>query len=106
MSTAGCVRNGSAPNRAFCHMDHVDETVRYLVSLAGSSRPGLIFEAEQVVDTYLTAFEDYRARKTAMDALLYQLASPVHRACNRGGLFEQVELHLQRRYREMARIFQ
>lgn len=87
-------------------MDHVRETVRSLVSLAGSYRPGTIIEAEQVVDTYLAAFRGYRARRAAMDALLHELASAAHRARNRGGLFEQVELHLQRRHREMARLFQ
>lgn len=87
-------------------MDHVDETVRSLVTLADSYCPGTIIEAEQVVDTYLAAFEGYRARRTAMDALLHALAFPVHRARNRGGLFELVELHLQRRHREMARQFQ
>ncbi|WP_456160402.1 hypothetical protein [Methylobacterium fujisawaense] len=84
----------------------MDETVRLLVNLACSYRPGTIIAAEQAVDTYLAAFEGYRARKAAIDALYHELASPIHRARNRGGLFEQVELHLQRRHREMARLFQ
>ena len=87
-------------------MDHLHETVCRLVSLAGSYQPGIINEAEQVVDTYLAAFHGYPTRRAAMDALLDELASPVNRAFNRGGLFEQVELHLQRRHREMARLFQ
>ena len=41
-----------------------------------------------------------------MDALLKELALPAHRARNRGGLFELIELHLKRRHREMARQFQ
>ena len=87
-------------------MDHLHETVCHLVSLAGSYHPGTIVEAEQVVDLYLAASPGYRARRAAMDALLDELASPVNRVFNRGGLFEQVELHLQRRQREMARLFQ
>jgi len=87
-------------------MDPLRETVCHLVSLAGSYRPGIISEAEQVVDTYLAAFPGYRARRAAMDSLLDELAAPVNRAFNRGSLFEQVELHLQRRHREMARLFQ
>jgi hypothetical protein len=87
-------------------MDNLSETIRDLVSLAGSYRPGVILEAEQVVDTYLAAFRGYRARRAAIDALLAKLACPTLRASNRGGLFEQVEIHLQRRYREMARFFQ
>lgn len=87
-------------------MKHIRETVDSLVSLAGCYRPGTITAAELVVDAYLAVFPGYCARKTAMDALLEELTSPVHRALNRGGLFEQVELHLQRRHREMARLFQ
>jgi len=87
-------------------MAHLHETVCHLVSLAGSYRPGMILKAEKAVDTYLAAFPGYRARRAAMDALLEELASPVNRAFNRGGLFEQVELHLHRRHREMARLFQ
>lgn len=87
-------------------MDRLHETVCHLVSLAGSYSPGIILEAEQVVDIYLTAFSGYPARRAALDALLDELASPVNRAFNRGGLFEQIELHLQRRHREIARLFQ
>jgi hypothetical protein len=87
-------------------MNYLDETVSDLLSLADSYRPGIILEAEQVVDTYLAAFHGYRARRAAMDALLDKLASSPCYAHNRGGLFEQVELHLKRRHREMARVFQ
>lgn len=44
-------------------MDHLRETVRHLATLASSYRPGIIYEAVQVVDTYLTAFQGYRARR-------------------------------------------
>ena len=87
-------------------MKHLSETIRLLVNLAASYRPGIINDAEQVVDSYLVAFQGYPARKAAMDALLNELHSPRHRACNRGGLFEQVERHLQRWHRQMAREFQ
>ena len=87
-------------------MKHLKETVRLLVSLAASYRVGAINEAEQVVDSYLVAFQGYRARKAAMDGLLNELHSPILRARNRGGLFEQVERHLQRWHRQMAREFQ
>lgn len=87
-------------------MDHLSETVHLVVGLAATYRPGAITDAERVVDTYLVAFQGYHARTAAIDALLDQLHSPSHRARNRGGLFEQIELHLQRRHREMAREFQ
>lgn len=87
-------------------MDHLREAVHLVVGLAASYRPGAITEAEQIVDTYLLAFPGYLARKAAIGALVDELHSPSHRARNRGGLFEQVELHLQRRHREMAREFQ
>jgi hypothetical protein len=87
-------------------MDHLHDTVCRLISLAGSYQPGVIHEAERMVDTYLATFRGYHARGAAMDALLDELASPVNRAFNRGGLFEQVELHLQHRHREMVRLFQ
>jgi len=87
-------------------MDHLQETVCRLVSLAGSYQPGVIHEAEQVVDSYLAASRGYPTRRAAIDALLSELASPTNRAFNRGGLFEQVELHVQRRHREMTRLFQ
>ncbi|MCJ2042223.1 hypothetical protein MKK55_25185 [Methylobacterium sp. J-059] len=87
-------------------MNHLHETVRRLVSLAGSYRPGAIIEAEQVVDTYLASFHGYRARRAAMDLLRDQLACPNCRSHNRGGLFEQVEFHLQRTLQEMVRLFQ
>ena len=87
-------------------MKRLRETVHRLVSLAASYRVGTINEAEQVVDAYLIAFLGYRARKAAMDALLHELHSPRLRAHNRGGLFEQVERHLQRWHRQMARELQ
>ena len=87
-------------------MKHLRETVRLLVGLAASYRVGTITEAEQVVDAYLVAFQGYHARKAAMDALLNELDAPIHQVCNRGGLFEQVERHLRRRHRQMAREFQ
>ena len=98
--------NRSASDGATGRMKHLHETVHRLVSLAASYRVGTINEAEQVVDAYLIAFQGYRARKAAMDALLNELDAPIHRACNRGGLFEQVERHLERRHRLMAREFQ
>jgi len=87
-------------------MDPLSETVRRLVTLAATYRVGLIYEAEQGVDAYVTTFDGYQARKAAMDALREELRSPLHRAGNRGGLFDQVELHLQRWHRRMAREFQ
>ena len=87
-------------------MNHLNDLVQALVGLAATYEPGTINEAERIVDIYLAANPGYRARKAAMDALLNELDSPIHRACNRGGLFEQVELHLQRRHRQMAREFQ
>jgi hypothetical protein len=87
-------------------MKHRHETVRLLIGLAASYRVGTINKAEQIVDAYLIAFQGYRARKSAMDALLTELDAPIHRACNRGGLFEQVERHLERRHRAIAREFQ
>lgn len=86
-------------------MDGLSETVRRLVTLAATYRLGIIYEAKQVVDAYVTAFDGYQARKAAVDALREELRSPLHRARNRGGLFEQVELHLQRWHRRMARQF-
>lgn len=74
-------------------MDHLSETIGLLVNLAASYRVGTINEAEQVVDSYLVAFQGYHARKAAMDALLNKLHSPTHRTYNRGGLFDQVERH-------------
>lgn len=87
-------------------MDQLDGTVRSLLTLAARYRPGTIVEAERVVDFYLARFEGYRARRAAMDALLHELARPEHHARNRGGLFELIELHLKRRHREMAHMFQ
>ena len=87
-------------------MDQLDNTVRSLLALAASYKPGTIIAAEQVVDGYLTQFQGCQARLAAMDALLHELALPEHRACNRGGLFELIELHLERRHREILRQFQ
>lgn len=87
-------------------MDPLDDAVRSILALAASYKPGTIIMAERVVDEYLDAFGGYRARRAAMDALLRELASPERRARNRGGLFELIELHLRRRHREMARLFQ
>jgi hypothetical protein len=86
--------------------DQLDETVRSILALAASYRPGTIIKAERVVDAYLDDYEGYRARRAAMDALLRELALPEHRARNRGGLFELIELHLRRRHGEIARLFQ
>jgi hypothetical protein len=80
--------------------------MRSLLSLAASYKPGTITEAERVVDAYLTQFQDLQARLAAMDALLHELALPEHRARNRGGLFELIEMHLERRHREIVRQFQ
>ena len=85
---------------------HLDDIVRSLLAFSASYQPGTIIEGERVVDAYLTQFEGYQACRVAMDALLQELASPAHRARNRGGLFELIELHLKRRHREMARQFQ
>jgi hypothetical protein len=87
-------------------MKRLDDTVRSLLALAACYRPGTIIEAERMVDAYLIQFEGYHARRSAMDALLHELALPERRARNRGGLFELIELHLKRRHREMARQFQ
>ncbi|AWN37737.1 hypothetical protein [Methylobacterium radiodurans] len=87
-------------------MDTLDDTMRSILALAATYRPGTIIKAEQVVDAYLDEFQGYRARRAAMDALLHELALPSHRARNRGGLFELIGLHLKRRHRDMARWFQ
>lgn len=87
-------------------MSPLRETVSFLVTLADSYRPGAIIEAEQAIDTYLATFHGYRSRKAGMDALLDELSLTSHWARNRGGLFEQVEFHIWRRHREMARVFQ
>ena len=84
----------------------VHETMRSLLALAASYKTGNVTEAERVVDAYLTQFQGYRARLAAMDALLHELALPEHRARNRGGLFELIERHLERRHREILRQFQ
>ncbi|URD35101.1 hypothetical protein M6G65_21500 [Methylobacterium tardum] len=87
-------------------MDRLGETVRSILTLSASYKPGTIIRAEQVVDAYLGEHEGYRARRAAMDALLRELALPERRARNRGGLFELIELHLKRRHFEIARLFQ
>ncbi len=87
-------------------MGSLDQTVRSILAQAGSYKPGTIIEAERIVNAYLKDFEGYRARREAMDALLHELALPERHARNRGGLFELIELHLKRRHREMARLFQ
>ncbi|BAU88799.1 hypothetical protein MPPM_0194 [Methylorubrum populi] len=86
-------------------MDSLDDTVRTILALAASYRPGTIVRAERVVDAYLDDFEGYRGRRAAMDALLHELALPERRARNRGGLFELIELHLKRRHGQMAHLF-
>lgn len=92
--------------RDYYGMDTLDDTVRSILALAATYKPGTIIKAERVVDVYLDNFESYQARRAAMDALLRELASPARQACNRGGLFELIELHLKRRQREFARLFQ
>jgi len=87
-------------------MDMLDDTVRTLLALSARYRVGTIIEAERAVDAYLGGFRGYQTRRAAMDALLLELALPEHRARNRGGLFELVEMHLKRRHREMAVMFQ
>jgi hypothetical protein len=87
-------------------MDTLDNTVRSILALTAAYKPGIIVEAERVVDSYLDEFLGYRARRAAMEALLRELASPERQARNRGGLFELIELHLKRRQREFARLFQ
>ena len=87
-------------------MTLLDDTVLSLLALAASYKPGTISEAERAVDAYLTQFQGIQARLAAMDALLHELALPEHRARNRGGLFELIELHLERRHRETLRQFQ
>jgi hypothetical protein len=92
--------------RRYYGMDTLDDTVRSILALAATYKPGTIIKAEQVVDAYLDEFRGYRARRAAMDALLRELASPERQARNRGGLFELIELHLKRRHREFAHLFQ
>ncbi|GJD92374.1 hypothetical protein BHAOGJBA_5928 [Methylobacterium hispanicum] len=87
-------------------MDQLDETVRSILALAATYKPGTIIRAERVVDAYLADFDGYRARRAAMDALLRELDLPERRTRNRGGLFELIELHLKRRHGEIARLFQ
>ena len=106
-----CVDEHAVWNRPGAHgatdgMDHLKHTVRSILAHAGSYRPGTIIEAERIVDAYLDDFEGYWARRAAMYALLHELALPEHHARNRGGLFELIELHLKRRHREAARLFQ
>jgi hypothetical protein len=87
-------------------MDPLDDKVRSILALADSYKAGNIIKAERVVDAYLDNFQGYRALRAAMDTLLRELARPKHRARNRGGLFELIELHLKRRHGEIARLFQ
>jgi hypothetical protein len=87
-------------------MDELDETVRSILALAASYKPGTIIKAERLVDAYLDQFQGYRELRAAMDALLHELTLPERRARNRGGLFELIELHLTRRHRESAHLFQ
>jgi hypothetical protein len=86
--------------------EHLSQTVRTILALAASYQLGVISEAEQAVDTYLATHRGYRSRKEAIDALRRELADPSHRGLNRGGLFEQVESHLQQRHRELVVSFQ
>lgn len=104
--TRDCSRERCTPYGASIGMDRLDETVRSILALSASYRPGTIVSAERVVDAYLGEHEGYRARRAAMDALLHELALPERRARNRGGLFELIELHLKRRHVEIARSFQ
>ena len=99
-------RNRPSARGAITGMDRLEDTVRSILALAASYKPGTIIKAERVVDAYLDQFEGYRARRVAMDALLHELAMPERRGRNRGGLFELIELHLKRRHREMAHLFQ
>lgn len=87
-------------------MDHLSQTVRAVIALSAAYRPGAITEAEQVIDTYLATFQGYRNLADAIDRLQAELSLPQHRALNRGGLFEQVEMHLDQRRREAAYRFQ
>lgn len=87
-------------------MGWLDETVRSLLALAARYEPGIIIEAERVIDVYLARFQGYEARRNAMVALLEELALPERQARNRGGLFELIEMHLERRHREIAVRFQ
>lgn len=96
----------SRVTRCYYGMDTLDDTVRSILALAATYKPGTIIKAERVVDEYLDEFKGYRARRAAMDALLRELASPERQARNRGGLFELIELHLKRRHREFAHLFQ
>jgi hypothetical protein len=86
--------------------DLLSQTVRSLVTIAAAHQSGAIVEAERVVYTYLATFQGYRNRRTAIDKLLTDLANPLNRAFNRGGIFELVEMHLDRRHRQEARWFQ
>lgn len=81
-------------------------TIRTIVALAETHRVGAIFEAEQAVDAYLACFSGYRERTTALDMLRHELAKPERRAVNRGGLFEQVQIYIDRQHRLLARDFQ
>ena len=87
-------------------MDPLEYTVHTLLALAARYRPGTIIKAVRVVDAYLAEFQGYEARRNAMVALLEELAMPERQACNRGGLFELIEMHLERRHREIAVRFQ
>jgi hypothetical protein len=87
-------------------VDHLSKAVRDVIALAAAYRPGAIIEAEQVVDAYLMIFQGYRSRTAAIESLRAELALPAHRALNSGGLFEQIERHLNKRHREAARLFQ
>lgn len=100
------IRNRLGSHGTFGVMARPQHTVRSILALAGSYKPGTIIKAERVVDAYLDDFQGYRARRAAADALLDELASPERHARNRGGLFELIELHLKRRHREMARLYQ
>ncbi|MEA1832672.1 hypothetical protein U8607_11325 [Methylobacterium durans] len=84
----------------------LDVTVANIVKLAESYRVGAIVEAEHVVDIYLACFNGYEERSIALDMLLRELSRPERRAHNRGGLFEQVEIYIDRRHRIMALDFQ
>jgi hypothetical protein len=87
-------------------MAPLESTIQTIVALAETYRVGAIFEAEQVVDAYLACFSGYRECTIALDMLRHELAKPERLAENRGGLFEQVQIYIDRQHRLLARDFQ
>ena len=100
------VATGTFEGRGHEWADEQERGLVEILTLARAYRPGAIIKAERVVDSYLTAFRGYRSRAAAIESLRTELSRPAHRAINRGGLFEQIERHLERRHREAARGFQ